>query len=64
MTLVLDIVTTAAILFIVAAGLLAIFGILKIINFAHGAWLTVGAYCAVVIGGLHLSPWIALPLGE
>jgi urea transport system permease protein len=61
MTLVLDIITTAAILFIVAAGLLAIFGILKIINFAHGAWLTVGAYCAVVVGGLHLDPWIALP---
>ncbi|MGO6927094.1 branched-chain amino acid ABC transporter permease, partial [Rhizobium ruizarguesonis] len=42
MTLFLDIVSTAAILFIVAAGLLAIFGVLKIINFAHGAWLTIG----------------------
>lgn len=62
MTLLLDIVTTAAILFIVSAGLLAIFGVLKIVNFAHGAWLTVGAYCAVVAGGLGLNPWLALPL--
>jgi urea transport system permease protein len=61
MTLILDIITTAAILFIVAAGLLAIFGVLKIINFAHGAWLTIGAYCAVVVAGLHLNPWLALP---
>ncbi|WP_290897899.1 branched-chain amino acid ABC transporter permease [Hoeflea sp.] len=57
-----DIATTAAILFIVSAGLLAIFGVLKIINFAHGAWLTVGAYCAVVTNGLGLSTWLALPL--
>ncbi|RUP16331.1 MAG: branched-chain amino acid ABC transporter permease, partial [Methylobacterium sp.] len=42
MLLTLDILTTAAILFIVSIGLLAIFGVLKIINFAHGAWLTVG----------------------
>ncbi|WP_346898821.1 branched-chain amino acid ABC transporter permease [uncultured Roseibium sp.] len=60
--LILDIVTTAAVLFIVSAGLLAIFGVLKIINFAHGAWLTIGAYCAVVTAGLGLNPWFALPL--
>jgi urea transport system permease protein len=60
--LVLDIITTAAVLFIVSAGLLAIFGVLKIINFAHGAWLTIGAYCAVVIAGFGLNPWLALPL--
>jgi branched-chain amino acid transport system permease protein len=62
MLLLLDIVSTAAILFIVSAGLLAIFGVLKIINFAHGAWLTVGAYCAVVAAHFGLNPWAALPL--
>ena len=62
MLLVLDIVTTAAILFIVSVGLLAIFGVLKIINFAHGAWLTVGAYCAVVATKLGLNPWAGLPI--
>src|SRR3954468_512784 len=62
MLLTLDILTTAAILFVVSIGLLAIFGVLKIINFAHGAWLTVGAYCAVVTAKLGLNPWAALPL--
>lgn len=62
MTLVLDMVSTAAILFVVATGLLAIFGVLKIINFAHGAWLTIGGYCAVVTVGLGLNPWLAFPL--
>jgi len=62
MTLLLDIVTTAAILFIVSAGLLAIFGVLKIINFAHGAWLTIGAYCAVATTSAGYSPWLSLPL--
>jgi branched-chain amino acid transport system permease protein len=62
MTLLLDIITTAAILFIIATGLLTIFGVLKIINFAHGAWLTVGAYCAVAVGDLGWNPWAALPV--
>ena len=62
MLLLLDIVTTAAILFIVSVGLLAIFGVLKIINFAHGAWLTIGAYCAVVAAKLGLNPWAGLPI--
>lgn len=62
MTLLLDIVTTAAVLFIVSAGLLAIFGVLQIINFAHGAWLTLGAYCAVLTAGWGLNPWLALPI--
>ena len=62
MSLILDIVTTAAVLFIVAVGLLAIFGVLKIINFAHGAWLTIGAYCSVVTAQLALDAWLALPL--
>jgi branched-subunit amino acid ABC-type transport system permease component len=62
MALLLDIVTTAAILYAVAAGLLLIFGVMKIINFAHGAFLTIGAYASLVATQLGLSPWAALPL--
>jgi urea transport system permease protein len=58
---VLDIVTTAAILYVVSAGLLLVFGVMKIINFAHGALLTIGSYAAVVAGWLGLTPWLALP---
>jgi urea transport system permease protein len=58
---VLDIATTAAILYVVSAGLLLVFGVMKIINFAHGALLTIGSYAAVVAGWLGLTPWLALP---
>lgn len=60
--LALDIVTTAAILFVVAAGLLITYGVLKIINFAHGAFLTLGGYSALVATQWGLSPWLAIPL--
>lgn len=60
--LILDIVTTASILFVVAAGLLIVFGVLKIINFAHGGFLTIGGYAALVVTQLHWNPWMALPV--
>ena len=58
-TLCLDIITTAAILFIVAAGLLIVFGVMKIVNFAHAAFVTVGAYAALVASRLGLPPVLA-----
>jgi branched-subunit amino acid ABC-type transport system permease component len=60
MDLLLDIVTTAASLYIVSAGLLLIFGVMKIINFAHGAFLTVGAYASLVASRIGLSPLLGL----
>jgi branched-subunit amino acid ABC-type transport system permease component len=66
-TLALDIVTTASILFIVTAGLLIVFGVMKIINFAHGAFITVGAYAALVTFHLGLpiatAPLLAFVFG-
>lgn len=47
---------------LMAIGLSLIFGILKIVNFAHGEFYMVGAYgytlSALMLG---LSPWLALP---
>lgn len=57
---ILDIVTTAAILFGVASGLLIVFGVMKIINFAHGGFLTVGGYSALAVTKLGLNPWLSL----
>jgi branched-subunit amino acid ABC-type transport system permease component len=59
--LALDIVTTAAILFAVASGLLIILGVLKIVNFAHGGFLTVGGYSALAVTQLGWNPWLAYP---
>lgn len=62
MTLVLDILTTAAILYGVSAGLLIVFGVMKIINFAHGAFLTVGGCAALLVTNLGWNPWWSLPV--
>ncbi|CAM2155113.1 branched-chain amino acid transport system permease protein [Pararobbsia alpina] len=62
MVLTLDVLTTAALLFIVTAGLMVIFGVMKIVNFAHGALLTMGAYASYVVTQLKLSPWMGVPL--
>lgn len=62
MVLTLDILTTAAVLFIVTAGLMVIFGVMKIVNFAHGALLTMGAYASFVVTRLDLAPWFGVPL--
>lgn len=58
----LDIITTAAILYIVALGLLLVFGVMKLINFAHGGLMTLGGYAAVIATAIGLTPWIGIPL--
>ena len=62
MALLLDVLTTAAVLFIVTAGLMVIFGVMKIVNFAHGALLTLGGYSSLVVTRLDLPPWVGIPL--
>jgi branched-chain amino acid transport system permease protein len=62
MAQILDILTTAAILYAVAAGLLIVFGVMKIINFAHGGFLTVGGYSALIVTRLGWNPWLSLPM--
>jgi urea transport system permease protein len=56
----LDVITTAGILYIVALGLLIVYGVLKIINLAHGAFLALGSYAAVIATWLGWNPWSAL----
>ena len=48
---------------LMAIGLSLIFGILKVVNFAHGEFYMVGAYAYTLAAlALNLSPWFALPL--
>ena len=47
---------------LMAVGLAMIFGVLKIVNFAHGEFFMVGAYTYVLVAlKFEVSPWIALP---
>lgn len=52
------------ILFILASGLTLIFGVMRVINFAHGSLYMLGAYIGVTIGGwitaTTLGFWTAL----
>jgi len=59
--IVLDIVSSASILFIISSGLLIIFGVMKILNFAHAGIVAVGGYVALTITQLGWSPWLAAP---
>jgi branched-chain amino acid transport system permease protein len=45
----------AAWLFIIAAGLTLIYGVMKILNIAHGSLYALGAYAAVSLGGTWLN---------
>lgn len=47
---------------LMAVGLAMIFGVLKIVNFAHGEFFMVGAYTYILIAlKLGVPPWLALP---
>ena len=61
-----DGIAYAALVFVVAVGLTLIFGVLRILNVAHGSFYAIGAYLAASIGGAIFaagySPWLAFPL--
>ena len=55
--------TTGAVYALVALGLTLIYGVLHIINFAHGALLMVALYAVYWLKvGLGVDPYLALPL--
>lgn len=62
LNLALDMITTSAILFVVASGLMIILGVMKLINFAHGAFLTVGGYAAYLTTEAGMPAVLAPPL--
>lgn len=50
-------------LFLVASGLTLIFGIMGIINLAHGSFYMIGAYMAFTLSSLTGDLWLAIVLG-
>ena len=60
-----DGVAYAALVFLVAVGLTLIFGVMRILNVAHGSFYAIGAYTtaslALALAAAGLSPWLAFP---
>jgi branched-chain amino acid transport system permease protein len=50
-------------LFLLASGLTLIFGIMGVINLAHGSFYMIGAYLAYWLAKMTGSFWLAIPLG-
>jgi branched-chain amino acid transport system permease protein len=50
-------------LFLVSSGLTLVFGIMGIINIAHGSFYMIGAYLAWSLTGVLGNFWVALPAG-
>jgi branched-subunit amino acid ABC-type transport system permease component len=53
-------VVTGMILALVASGLTLIFGIMDVVNFAHGELFMLGAYVGVLVGAATGDFWLAL----
>ena len=48
-------------LFLIASGLTLIFGVMGVINLAHGSMFMIGAYVAYLVTAHWGSLWLALP---
>ena len=46
---------SAALLFLIASGLTLVFGVMRIVNIAHGSFYMLGAYVASTVVGRHHS---------
>src|SRR5215471_20276238 len=55
-------IVTGMILALIASGLTLIFGIMDVVNFAHGELFMLGAYVGVVVLAVSGSFWVALVL--
>ena len=55
--------TLSAMLFLVAVGLSLVFGVLRIINFAHGVFYLLGAYTGFALVSWLGSFWLACVFG-
>src|SRR4026207_1837927 len=57
-------IVTGMILALIASGLTLIFGIMDVVNFAHGELFMLGAYIGVLVLASTGSFWLALVLAS
>jgi branched-subunit amino acid ABC-type transport system permease component len=61
--LALQVLYAVASLALISAGLAIIFGMLRVINFAHGEFLMLGGYAFVMLTNLGVNMWVAMLVG-
>nr|NKR04329.1 branched-chain amino acid ABC transporter permease [Escherichia coli] len=55
-----NVLTGIATLILITLGLGVIYGMMRIINLAHGEFMMLGAYTAVMASGAGVNIWIAM----
>ncbi|WP_071516304.1 branched-chain amino acid ABC transporter permease [Geitlerinema sp. PCC 9228] len=56
-------VAVGCIIALSAVGLTITYGVLRLVNFSHGDFLTVGAYMTLIANGLGLNIWFSIVVG-
>lgn len=56
-------IAVGSIIALAAVGLTLTYGILRLSNFAHGDFMTLGAYITLLINALGLNIWLSMGLG-
>ncbi|RBI68391.1 branched-chain amino acid ABC transporter permease [Roseovarius sp. TE539] len=64
MEFVLDTLNYFSVLMLVVLGLVVIFGLMNVINMAHGEFILIGAYTVVAVTSAGGSFWLALVIGS
>lgn len=62
LALALDALNYTSVLLLVSIGLVIVFGMMQVINLAHGEFFLIGAYTVLVLQGLGVPFWATLPL--
>jgi branched-subunit amino acid ABC-type transport system permease component len=62
LVILIEVLRAAAGLVLISTGLMIIFGMMRVINIAHGEFLMLGGYTVVVAGKAGVNPWISILL--
>ncbi len=57
---ILDVLYSVAVLVLISAGLAIIFGMMRVINLAHGEFLVLGGYATITAHSLGLNIWLSM----
>jgi branched-chain amino acid transport system permease protein len=57
---ILDILYSVAVLVLISAGLAVVFGMMRVINLAHGEFMMLGGYATIVSVNAGINIWIAM----